>query len=108
MPNYKRVNRLTIDRIDNNQGYSINNICKACHICNTVKGAFINADTMQIVGRKILQSILNEVEALKILSKKCVPHYVRLQLDSGDLQGMDVRVHNHSSIPVIGNTVTEV
>jgi hypothetical protein len=54
---YHKTNRLTIDRINNNIGYTLNNIVLACWICNNVKSNLFNKKEMLIIG-KTLKSIL--------------------------------------------------
>jgi len=38
--------RLTVDRIDNTKGYTIDNICKCCWFCNVTKGSILGEDIM--------------------------------------------------------------
>lgn len=45
-----RTKRLTIDRIDNNIGYEVCNLCLACDICNTVKSDIFSFEEMQQIG----------------------------------------------------------
>jgi 5-methylcytosine-specific restriction endonuclease McrA len=44
-------NRLTIDRKDNNGGYSINNIALACRRCNEIKGNYFTENKMLEIGK---------------------------------------------------------
>ena len=37
---------LTIDRLDNEQGYTIDNIVLSCHRCNAMKGDWLTAEQM--------------------------------------------------------------
>lgn len=55
IPNIKR---LTIDRTNNNKGYTLNNIVLACNICNKVKSNIFNYNQMKILG-KIIRKIIN-------------------------------------------------
>jgi len=48
-----KQNYLTIDRMDNNKGYTPDNICLACDICNTMKSNFLTYDEMKEVGKII-------------------------------------------------------
>jgi len=43
----QQISRLTIDRKDNTQNYTIQNIVKCCWICNFVKGDFFSYDEMK-------------------------------------------------------------
>jgi 5-methylcytosine-specific restriction endonuclease McrA len=47
--------RLSIDRIDNAQGYIIENLALACDDCNTVKGYTLTAEEMKIVGKIVME-----------------------------------------------------
>lgn len=38
------IDQMTIDRIDSNKGYTINNVQPCCHICNTMKWVLPNND----------------------------------------------------------------
>ena len=57
-------NRLTIDRRDNDKGYTISNICLACWECNKVKNNLLSFQEMKEVGQKYIkpkwQRILKE------------------------------------------------
>lgn len=50
---YKKYRRLTIDRIDNNKGYSLDNICLACMICNRTKSNIFSYEQMTEIGKLI-------------------------------------------------------
>ncbi|MEK6883829.1 MAG: hypothetical protein AABY22_29640 [Nanoarchaeota archaeon] len=42
--------RFSIDRKDNNKGYSINNIVLACNRCNTIKSNYFSVEEMLKIG----------------------------------------------------------
>lgn len=46
-----RHRRCSIDRKDNNQGYTLNNIILACHKCNTIKNDIFTFDEMIKIGK---------------------------------------------------------
>ena len=48
-----RAKRLTIDRIDNLQGYSLGNIRLACYRCNQIKGDYFTEAEMLKIGEII-------------------------------------------------------
>ena len=48
---------LTIDRADNQRGYELVNLRKACWICNLVKGHFLTSTEMETVARRIRKEI---------------------------------------------------
>lgn len=50
-----RIKRFTIDRVDNNKPYSIDNIVLACDWCNQTKGALLNKEEMLIIGKIIIK-----------------------------------------------------
>lgn len=56
--------KLTIDRIDNNDGYNIRNIAKACNICNTVKGILLTPDETKLIVVKRINE-LKEIVGIK-------------------------------------------
>lgn len=47
------AHRLTIDRCDNNVGYSTGNIVLCCSRCNTVKGNYFTKQEMLLIGNII-------------------------------------------------------
>lgn len=49
----RRINRLTIDRKDNDIGYSLGNMCLACSVCNMAKNDSISFDEMRIIGESV-------------------------------------------------------
>jgi hypothetical protein len=51
---------ISIDRKDNNIGYTINNCVSACSGCNTFKGAHVSYEDMKITG-----DIIKEVRKIK-------------------------------------------
>lgn len=54
---YHRTNRLTIDRKDNNKGYTLNNIILACDICNKVKSNIFTYKEMLQIGKTLKRII---------------------------------------------------
>ena len=48
-----KVNRLTIDRVDNTKGYEKGNIVLACSRCNSIKGNYFSKDEMLRIGEII-------------------------------------------------------
>jgi hypothetical protein len=48
---------LSIDRIDNEKGYSLDNIVKCCWICNSIKGVFLNVEEMKVIGKSVIQRL---------------------------------------------------
>jgi len=52
---YDKCDRLTIDRKDNNQGYTLNNITLACYRCNFIKADIFSYIEMCEIGEKYLK-----------------------------------------------------
>ncbi len=50
----KEANNLTIDRVDNSKGYTIQNCVRCCRKCNARKGS-MNLEDFEIFGKKIKQ-----------------------------------------------------
>ena len=48
-----KINRLTVDRVDNNIGYLISNIVLACYRCNLIKGNYFTKNEMLKIGKII-------------------------------------------------------
>jgi len=46
---------LSLDRIDNSQGYLLNNICLACTRCNLIKNNFFSSEEMKQIGKKYVK-----------------------------------------------------
>lgn len=46
----RAIQHMTFDRRDNKKGYTLDNIVKACWICNNLKGAFLTEEQMQLIG----------------------------------------------------------
>lgn len=51
--------RLTIDRKDNEKGYTIDNICKSCWFCNVTKGSLLSEEIMIEVGKEIKSKLVH-------------------------------------------------
>lgn len=52
--NKKYGSIITIDRMDNNKGYFVGNMVKACWICNSTKGQFFTHDQMIKIAKLVL------------------------------------------------------
>lgn len=44
-----------LDRKDNSKGYTIDNICSCCWICNSIKGEFLSYEEMKNVASLLLK-----------------------------------------------------
>ena len=52
---WKKINRLQIDRKDNNKPYQKDNIVLACPVCNFIKGNYFTFEEMLVIGKVIRQ-----------------------------------------------------
>lgn len=60
-PNGRIVKRLTIDRVNNNLPYQINNIVLACYICNHIKSFVFNNNEMKQIAQLFIKPKWEEV-----------------------------------------------
>jgi hypothetical protein len=67
-PKYKKIQQLTIDRIRNDKGYELNNIVKACWICNSLKGHFFSGVQMKLIGLDVISKLINEINQINQIS----------------------------------------
>lgn len=56
-PRNNKSARLTIDRMNNDAGYSIDNMVLACHRCNEIKTDFFSYEEMREIGQKFVKPI---------------------------------------------------
>ena len=49
--------RLTIDRLDSEKDYSIDNSVLACYMCNQIKGNILNEDEMCMIGPILYKAV---------------------------------------------------
>ena len=49
-----KIRRLTVDRKDNDKGYSLDNMVLACHRCNSIKGDWFSYDEMKEIAEKYM------------------------------------------------------
>lgn len=65
-PKHQRIRWMTIDRIHNDQGYRVENMAKACWICNSIKSDFFDSDQMKLIAPKIIEKLKCEIEKEKV------------------------------------------
>lgn len=58
---HRGIKWMTLDRADNDKGYQIDNLVKACWICNSIKGDFFDADLMRKIAPIIMQRLKDEI-----------------------------------------------
>jgi len=54
LPNHQKLDRLTKDRIDTCQGYTIDNLCKACWFCSCLRDNFFTAAEWKSIAPMII------------------------------------------------------
>jgi hypothetical protein len=64
-PKFQKIRWMTIDRIHNDKGYEIENIAKACWLCNSLKSDFFDGDQMRLIAPRIMAKLKIEIEKEK-------------------------------------------
>jgi len=54
---------MTIDRKDNNKGYTPDNVVPACFLCNKIKGNFFTEEEMLRIGKEFVAPKLEKFKA---------------------------------------------
>lgn len=57
LSNHRSIEFMTKDRIDNSKGYSIDNLCKACWLCNYMKGRSFTFDEWKLIAPMIIDKL---------------------------------------------------
>jgi hypothetical protein len=52
---FKVQKRLSLDRLDSSKGYSLDNICLCCRVCNEVKNNILSKKEMKEIGQKYIK-----------------------------------------------------
>jgi hypothetical protein len=63
--NSARTRNLTIDRTDNNKGYELTNMVKACWFCNKIKGSLLTKTEALLVAPNIIRRLQQAVDELR-------------------------------------------
>lgn len=61
-PNYFKISTMTIDRVDSLIGYKVDNMVKACWICNSLKSNTYSEEDMKLIGPQVTKEIEYERE----------------------------------------------
>lgn len=61
-PNYYKIETMTIDRMNSSLGYSVDNLAKACWICNSIKSNKYSVEEMMVIAPDIINEIKLEME----------------------------------------------
>ena len=62
------IHRMTFDRRDNSKGYTLDNIVKACWICNSIKGGFFMDDEAYWIGTNVIELLRDDIIKERIRS----------------------------------------
>ncbi|MAP23836.1 MAG: hypothetical protein CL582_23140 [Alteromonadaceae bacterium] len=62
---HHRINDTTVDRIDSSIGYEIDNIVKACWICNYCKGSLFTYKQWKMVAPSLISDLKKEIRYIK-------------------------------------------
>ncbi len=65
-PKHQAIRWMTIDRVDNEKGYVIENLAKACWICNSLKSDFFDGTQMKQMGPTIIGKLKREIDKEKV------------------------------------------
>jgi len=58
---HRNIKWMTIDRINNKNGYQIGNIVKCCWICNSMKSDFFSEEIMKLIAPRIIKKLRKEI-----------------------------------------------
>jgi len=62
---HKKIENMTVDRLDNSETYAISNMVKACWFCNCIKGAILSADQYRPMASELMGKLQKHVELCK-------------------------------------------
>jgi hypothetical protein len=65
-PKHQSIRWMTIDRKENDQGYTIENIVKSCWICNSLKNDFFSAEQMRGIATEVMAKLKSWIEKEKV------------------------------------------
>jgi len=57
LPSHRAIDHMTKDRIDLRKGYTVDNLCKACWLCNYAKGSFFTHDEWKLIAPTIIMKL---------------------------------------------------
>jgi len=60
-PKHKAIRWMTIDRVDNSVGYTLENMVKSCWICNSLKGDFFTGPQMRSISPLLISGLLSRL-----------------------------------------------
>lgn len=59
---HAKISRMTIDRVDNALGYTLDNIVKCCWICNSLKNDFLSAKHMKLIAPDVIDELTRAIQ----------------------------------------------
>lgn len=59
---HAKISRMTIDRVDNAFGYTLDNIVKCCWICNSLKNDFLSEKHMKLIAPDIIDELASAIQ----------------------------------------------
>ena len=65
-PKHQSIKWMTIDRKENEHGYTIENMVKSCWICNSLKNDFFPEKLMRVISPEIMDKLKSEIEKEKV------------------------------------------
>lgn len=65
-PKHKAIKYMTIDRLQNENGYELNNIVKSCWICNKLKGDFFTAQQIKKMTPEFIRKLIEKLQLTSI------------------------------------------
>ncbi len=66
---HKAIKCMTIDRLQNENGYELNNIVKSCWICNKLKGDFFTAQQIKQMTPEFIKKLIEKLNLPSISLK---------------------------------------
>jgi hypothetical protein len=61
-PNAAKIEKMTIDRVNNSRGYEVDNLVKCCWFCNRIKGPVLDEDEMHLIAKRVIGRLRDAVE----------------------------------------------
>jgi hypothetical protein len=62
-PKHKKIRFMTVERKDNQLGYTLDNMAKACWICNSLKGKFYKSEEIERLTPPMIAELLEKARA---------------------------------------------
>ncbi len=59
---HQKIEKMTIDRLDNDVGYEYHNMVKACWFCNYLKGDFFTSKQWKMIAPSMVSDLCEEID----------------------------------------------